>query len=105
MALQPTREARAIIRNYAPHHACIHVNEAWTVMLGHTQSEAEGVSLTRILRVDRDPTQSALLHSVSKDVALGRPGSAIVISGTDTGPKSLLYLKVIRLLLCLTISL
>ena len=37
MALQPSREARAILRNHVPGHACILVNEAWTHMIGHTQ--------------------------------------------------------------------
>ena len=91
MALQPTREARAIIRSHPPQHMAIHVNEAWTVLLGHTQSEAEGIPLTRLLRVDN--SQYSLLNSLSREVAAGRPGSAIVISGGE-GMRALLYVKV-----------
>ena len=101
MALQPTREARAIIRCHPPHHMAIHVNEAWTLLLGHTQSEAEGIPLTRILRVD--PSQYGLLNSLSREVAAGRPGSAIVISGGE-GTRALLYVKVMNVTLPHTVN-
>lgn len=60
--------------------------------MGQAQSEAEGVSLTKVLRVD--PSQQALLYNLSRDVAAGRPGSVIIISGHAQALKTLLYLKV-----------
>lgn len=64
-------------------------------MIGHSQSEAEGISLSKILRVD--PSQQSLLQNLSRDVSSGRPGSVIVISGVDMAHRALLYVKMFPL--------
>jgi hypothetical protein len=50
MALQPSREARAIIKSEPP-FAIMHINEPWTALSGLSQAEAEGKPLSDSLRL------------------------------------------------------
>jgi hypothetical protein len=93
MALQPSREARAIIKAEPP-FAMMHVNEPWTNLSGLRQSDVEGRPLSDVLRLHA--TQEEQMYALAADCSIGRAGSAILMTHNRLSPTepSLIYLKV-----------
>ena len=93
MALQPSREARAIIKADPP-FALMHVNDPWTTLSGVTHTDAEGTPLCDALRLH--PSQEEQLYSLAADCSIGRASSAILMTRSlvDPAHPALIYLKV-----------
>ena len=93
MALQPSREARAIIRADPP-FVLMHVNGPWGELGGVTQADAEGSALCDALRLH--PSQEDQLYALAADCSVGRASSAILMTRSlaDSSQPALVYFKV-----------
>jgi hypothetical protein len=93
MALQPSREARAIIKAEPP-FALMHVNDPWAAQSGVTRAHAEGGALCDALRLH--PSQEEQLYALAADCSIGRASSAILMTRSLTNPSqpALIYFKV-----------
>ena len=93
MALQPSREARAIIKADPP-FALMHVNGPWGELGGMTQADAEGSALCDALRLH--PSQEEQLYALAADCSIGRASSAILMTRSlaDPAHPALVYFKV-----------
>lgn len=90
MALQPSREAQAILEARYP-YTVLHVNDAWTALNSHSQSEAEGSPMMKVLLAYE--FQQEMLHKLASDCSRGHPGSRLFLAKSP----AVFYLKLLPL--------
>jgi len=96
MALQGSKEARAIMKSDPP-FPVLHINAAWTELSGIPQSEAEDMPLSEVLRLM--PSQFENLYSLVAKCLVGQAGSEVLITHCPITPEqpALVYLKMFPL--------
>lgn len=96
MALQGSKEARAIMKSDPP-FPVLHINAAWTELSGIPQSEAEDMPLSEVLRLM--PSQFENLYALVAKCLVGQAGSAVLITHCPITPEqpALVYLKMFPL--------
>lgn len=96
MALQGSKEARAIMKSDPP-FPVLHINAAWTELSGIPQSEAEDMPLSEVLRLM--PSQFENLYALVAKCSAGQAGSAVLITHCAISPEqpALVYLKMLPL--------
>ena len=92
MAMQVSKEARAIVKSDPPFHV-LHINAAWTELSGVPQEAADGIPLSEVLRIL--PSQFEHFYDLIASCIEGQAGSAVLVTQCPTTPDqpALVYLK------------